>query len=242
MRELRPDPLGAGGDRASSTTSPGFGPGSTGNYSARGPVLSKIYQGKITSWNDPAIKKLNPGKNLPATKITVVHRSDSSGTTYNFTDYLSHVSASWKSAVGTGTSVDWPTGFGGKGSSGVAGIVRQTPGAIGYADVEYSIKNHLPYFRMLNRAGTFAFPRLKGIRQAAELDTTPAKDGSLSIVNPPKKKKFKQAYPISTYTYVDVQKTSANAAKHQEADQLGDHQGSVVRPEDLLPAASELLS
>ena len=192
---------------------PGFGPGSTGDYlHMSGQVLAKIYQGKITSWNDSAIKKLNPGKNLPGTKITVVHRSDSSGTTFNFTDYLSHVSKPWKSAVGTGTSVAWPTGFGGKGSSGVAGIVRQTPGAIGYADVEYSIKNHLPYFRMLNRAGTFAIPRLKGIRLAAELDTHPAKDGSLSIVDPPAKPKFKQAYPISTYTYVDVQKTSANAA------------------------------
>jgi phosphate transport system substrate-binding protein len=192
---------------------PGFGPGTTGAYlRMSGQVLAKIYQGKITTWNDPAIKKLNPGRNLPSTKITVVHRSDSSGTTFNFTDFLSHVSKPWKSAVGKGTSVAWPTGFGGKGSSGVAGIVRQTPGAIGYADVEYAVKNHLPYFKMRNKAGTFAVPRLKGIRQAAELDTTPAKDGSLSIVDPPAKKKFKQAYPISTYTYVDVQKSSANAA------------------------------
>lgn len=192
---------------------PGFGPGNSGAFlRMSGPVLAKIYQGKITKWNDSAIKKLNPGKSLPGTSITVVHRSDSSGTTFNFTDYLSHVSKPWKSAVGTGTSVAWPTGFGGKGSSGVAGIVRQTPGAIGYADVEYAVKNHLPYFKMLNRAGTFAIPRLKGIRLAAELDTKPKKDGSLSIVDPPAKKKFQQAYPISTYTYVDVQKNSTNAA------------------------------
>jgi phosphate transport system substrate-binding protein len=192
---------------------PGFGPGNTGAYlRMSGPVLAKIYQGKITTWNNPAIKKLNPGKNLPSTTITVVHRSDSSGTTYNFTDFLSHVSKPWKTAVGTGTSVAWPAGVGGKGSSGVAGIVRQTPGAVGYADVEYSIKNHLPYFKMRNKAGTFAIPRLRGIRLAAELDTTPAKDGSLSIVDPPAKKKFKQAYPISTYTYVDVQKSTGNAA------------------------------
>jgi phosphate transport system substrate-binding protein len=178
-----------------------------------GPVLAKIYMGKITKWDDPAIKKLNSAANLPSKQITVVHRSDSSGTTFNFTDYLSHVSPTWKSQVGIGTSVNWPTGEGGNHSSGVAAAVRSTPGAIGYTDVDYALVNHLGFMRMKNRSGNFVLPRAKGIIAAAALDTSPAKDGSLSIVNPPKSKKYRNAYPISTYTYVDVQKSSgANAA------------------------------
>ena len=177
-----------------------------------GSVLAQIYQGKITKWNAPAIKKLNKGRNLPSTSITVVHRSDSSGTTYNFTDYLSHVSSSWKSKVGTGTSVSWPTGEGEAKSAGVAGAVSSTTGAIGYVDVFYAVHNHLGLFKMKNRSGNFVQPRAKGILAAALLDTHPAKDGSLSIVNPPKSHKFRNAYPICTYTYVDVQKSSANAA------------------------------
>ena len=177
-----------------------------------GSVLAKIYMGKIKSWNDPAIKKLNPGANLPSKAITVVYRSDSSGTTYNFTDYLSHVSHAWKAGPGTGTKVSWPTGIGGNHSSGLSAAVKATPGSIGYVDVDYAIVNHFGYFRMKNRAGNYVVPKAKGIRAAAALDTHPAKDGSLSIVDPPAKKKYKNAYPISTYTYVDVQKTSPNAA------------------------------
>jgi phosphate transport system substrate-binding protein len=177
-----------------------------------GPVLAKIFLGQIKHWNDPALKKLNPGKNLPSMAITVVHRSDGSGTTYNFTDYLSHVSKTWKSKFGTGTSVAWPTGIGGKGSSGVSALVHQTPGGIGYADVAYSQLAHLSVFKVKNRAGKFIIPRLKNIKAASVLDTHPAKDGSLSIVDPPKSKKYANAYPISTYTYVDVQKSSANAS------------------------------
>ena len=177
-----------------------------------GPVLAKIYLGQITHWNDPALKKLNKGVKLPSTTITVVHRSDSSGTSFNFTDYLSRVSSAWKSKVGAGTAVAWPTGIGGKGSSGVSGLVHQTPGGIGYADVAYSVRAGLDVFRVQNRSGQFIIPRLKNIKAASVLDTRPAKDGSLSIVNPPKSKKYKAAYPISTYTYVDVQRNSANAA------------------------------
>jgi phosphate transport system substrate-binding protein len=176
-----------------------------------GPVLAQIYRGKITNWSSPAIKKINKGKSLPDKAITVVHRSDSSGTTYNFTDYLSHVSSGWKSQVGTGTSVNWPTGEGEKGSSAVAGAVRTTPGAIGYVDVYYAVHNHLGLFLMKNRSGNFVQPRAKGILAAALLDTHPKKDGSLSIVNPPKSRKYRNAYPICTYTYVDVQKSSSNA-------------------------------
>jgi phosphate transport system substrate-binding protein len=178
-----------------------------------GQVLAKIFEGKITNWSNPAIQKLNKGRNLPNRQITVVHRSDSSGTTYNFTDYLSHVSSGWKSAVGAGTAVSWPTGEGEAKSAGVAGAVRTTPGAIGYVDVYYAVHNHLGLFKMKNRAGQFVQPRAKGILAAAALDTHPAKDGSLSIVNPPKSKKFRNAYPICTYTYVDVQRSSgAHAA------------------------------
>ena len=177
-----------------------------------GPVLAKIFMGKITNWSAPAIKKLNKGRNLPNKSITVVHRSDSSGTSFNFTDYLSHVSRAWKSKVGAGTSVSWPAGEGEAKSSGVAGAVRTTFGAIGYVDVYYAVHNHLGLFKMKNRSGNFVQPRAKGIRAAAALDTHPAKDGSLSIVNPPKSRKYRNAYPIATYTYVDVQKSSANAA------------------------------
>ena len=111
-----------------------------------------------------AIKKLNKGGNLPSTSITVVHRSDGSGTTYNFTDYLSHVSGSWKSQVGTGTAVAWPTGEGEPHSSGVAGAVKSTDGAIGYVDVDYAIVNHLRIFKMKNRAGKFVLPRRRASR------------------------------------------------------------------------------
>jgi phosphate transport system substrate-binding protein len=187
-------------------------PGVKNGLKMSGPVLAKIYMGQIKSWNDSAIKKLNPGVNLPGTAITIVHRSDSSGTSFNFTDFLSRVSPSWKSKVGTGTSVAWPTGIGGKGSSGVSGLVHETKGAIGYADVAYSKKAHLSVFKMQNRSGKFIIPRLKNIKAASVLDTHPAPDGSLSIVNPPKSKKFATAYPICTYTYVDVQKSSPNAA------------------------------
>ncbi len=187
-------------------------PGASNLLKITGPVLAKIFLGQITKWDDPAIKKLNPGKNLPGTSITVVHRSDGSGTTFNFTDYLSHVSGAWKSKAGIGTSVAWPTGIGGKGSSGVSALVHQTPGAIGYADVAYSQLAHLAVFKVENRAGKFIIPRLANIKAASVLDTHPAKDGSLSIVNPPKNKKYANAYPISTYTYVDVQKGSGNAA------------------------------
>jgi len=205
-----------------------------------GSVLAKIYLGQITHWNDPALKKLNKGVNLPSTAITVVHRSDSSGTSFNFTDYLSRVSPTWKSKVGTGTSVAWPVGVGGKGSSGVSGVVHQTPGGIGYADVAYSQVAHLDVFKVQNRAGNFIIPRLANIKAASVLDTHPAKDGSLSIVNPPKNKKYANAYPISTYTYVDVQKSSANAANLKKLISWAITKGQTFGPKLIfqpLPAA-----
>ncbi len=174
-----------------------------------GPTLANIFLGKITTWNDPAIAALNKGVSLPSTKITIAHRSDGSGTTYNLTDYLSSVSAAWSSQVGKGTAVNWPVGVGGKGSSGVSAIVGQTPGAIGYADVAYAISNHFSYFAMKNRSGKFTTPGLRGILAAASSDQKPAADNSLSIVNPPKK--YANAYPISTFTYVIVPLQSSKA-------------------------------
>jgi phosphate transport system substrate-binding protein len=167
-----------------------------------GPTLANIFMGKITTWNDPAIAKLNPGVTLPSTKISIAHRSDNSGTTYNFTDFLSSSSPAWQSAIGTGVAVNWPVGSGGKGSSGVAAIVSSTQGAIGYADIAYALHNHLSYFAMKNKSGKFATPGLRGMLSAAESQTTPNADNSLSIVNPPAK--YPNAYPISTYTYVIV--------------------------------------
>jgi phosphate transport system substrate-binding protein len=158
------------------------------NLKLTGKVLAQIYMGKVTKWNAPALKKLNKGKNLPDKSITVVHRSDGSGTTYNFTDYLSKVSKAWKSQVGTGTSVSWPAGEGEPKSAGVAGAVRTTPGAIGYVDVYYAVHNHLGMFKMQNRTGHFVRPLAKGILAAAALVAHPKKDGSISIVNPPKSK------------------------------------------------------
>lgn len=176
-----------------------------------GPTLAKIFSGQITQWNDPAIQKLNKGVSLPSTRIATVHRSDNSGTTYNFSDYLSSVSASWKSQFGKGVAVNWNGGTGARGSSGVAGAVSQTPGGIGYVDVAYALKNHLKFFAMKNRSGKFATPGLKGILAAASSDQKPdATTNELSIVNPPKK--YALAYPISTYTYVIVPTSSPKAA------------------------------
>ncbi len=180
-----------------------------------GPTLGKIFLGQITNWNDPAIKKLNPKADLPDLKISIAHRSDNSGTTFNFTDYLSSVSPAWKSQVGpAAVAVNWPTGTGARGSSGVAGLVTQTSGTIGYADVYYAIHNHLKYFAMKNRSGKFTTPGLRGMVAAASSDQKPAADNSLSIVNPPKK--YANAYPICTFTYVvsPLQTSKASAVKH----------------------------
>lgn len=174
-----------------------------------GPTLASIFMGQITTWNDPAIAKLNPGVSLPSTKISIAHRSDNSGTTFNFTDFLSSASPAWKSAIGSGVAVNWPVGSGGKGSSGVAAIVSSTPGAIGYADIAYALHNHLSYFAVKNRSGKFATPGLRGMLSAASSDQQPAADNSLSIVNPPAK--YANAYPISTYTYAIVPLQSSKA-------------------------------
>jgi phosphate transport system substrate-binding protein len=177
-----------------------------------GKVLADIYLGAVTKWNEDAIRAINPGCKLPDTKITPVYRSDNSGTTFNFTDYLAAVSGTWKSKVGIGVNAQWPAGVGARGSAGVAGVVSKTEGAIGYVDVAYSLKNKLRFAWIRNASGKYASPGLRGIRAAA--DTLPKKitgDGSLSIVNPPRGNPL--AYPISTFTYVIVPTSSPKAAE-----------------------------
>jgi len=168
-----------------------------------GSLLANIYLGKVDKWNDRAIRRINPGVNLPDLKITPIFRSDSSGTSFNFTDYLSKVSAEWKSKVGRGTQVNFPAGVGGRGSSGVSAVLSRTSGGIMYADVAYSLASHFKFFRMQNRAGKFQLPGLRGIKAAASsIKSTkqiPA-DNELSIANPAKSNKL--AYPICTFSYV----------------------------------------
>ena len=175
-------------------------PGVPNNLRLTGPIIANIYLGKITQWNDPAIAKINPGVNLPSTKITVVWRSDGSGTTYNWTDYLSSVSAAFKSKVGYSTQVNFPVGVGGRGSSGVAGVVKNTPGGIGYADIAYALANKIQFARVLNRSGKFVTPGLRAIAAAgSQVKQVPASN-EMHIVNPPKGNQL--AYPICTFSYV----------------------------------------
>lgn len=189
--------------------------GVTKTLNMSGAVLAKIYLGQIKFWDDKAIKALNKGVSIPHTPITTVHRDSSSGTTYNFTDYLSAVSSYWKHHYGATTLIGtWPGNntVQAHGSSGVAAAVASTNGAVGYVDLWYGITAHLKYMSIENQHGRFVQPSLASIAQASKLDTSPKADGSLSIVNPPNKSKYFGAYPISTYTYVDVQKHSGAMA------------------------------
>ena len=176
-----------------------------------GPTLAKIFLGQITSWNDPQIKALNKGASLPDLKITPVFRSDGSGTSYNFTDFLSSVNSECKNKIGTSTQPAFLAGQGAKGSSGVAGLISRTDGAIGYVDVAYAIKNHIRFAAVRNAAGKFLYPSLSRIAAAAAAFPKVPANNELHIVNAPKSATF--AYPISTYTYVIVHKQSAHAAE-----------------------------
>jgi phosphate transport system substrate-binding protein len=177
-----------------------------------GPVLAKIYLGQITTWNDPAITKLNKKLNLPNMPIKVVHRGDGSGDTFVFTDYLSKVSKTWKSQVGSATTVQWPTGIGPNGNSGVAAAVKSTPGSIGYVSTFYVVQNHLHMVRMQNRSGNFVYPSVKSIESAAQILKKVPGDTGISITNPPKSKKFKNAWVMATFTYIIVPKSSPKAS------------------------------
>jgi phosphate transport system substrate-binding protein len=189
-------------------------PGITsGKLHLTGLVIAKIYLGQITSWNDPAIKALNKKLKLPNEKITVVHRSDGSGDTYVFTDYLSKVSRAWKARVFKGTSVNWPVGEGGAKNAGVANLVKTTPGAIGYISDFYALQNKIPVARVENRAGRWVFPRISTIEAAAQLVKSERipKNNAISITDPPKSKKYINAWPLSTFTYVIVPVKTAKA-------------------------------
>jgi phosphate transport system substrate-binding protein len=185
-------------------------PGVSTHLKITGPVIANIYLGKIKKWNDAALKKLNPGVNLPDTDITPIFRSDGSGTTYNFTDYLAKVSPEWKSKVGVGTQVNFPTGAGGRGSSGVSAVLSRTPGGIIYVDVAFALRSHFSFFKVKNSAGVFQLPGARAIKAAAATVKRVNPDNKISIVNPPKTAPL--AYPICTFTYVILPTKTANAA------------------------------
>jgi len=170
------------------------------NLKMTGQVLARIYLGDITKWDDPAIKALNSKVDLPSTAITPVYRSDNSGTSYNFTDYLSAVSPAWKSKIGIGVNANWPKGQGGRGSSGVSGVVSNTQGSIGYVDVAFALKNRLKFMSVKNSSGRYTTPGLRGITAAASSVKKVPASNELHIVNPPKADPL--AYPICTFTYV----------------------------------------
>jgi len=173
-------------------------------------VLADIYLGKIKKWNDQRLISLNPGVVLPDRTILVVHRSDGSGTTNIFTDYLSAVSSAWKQKVGKGTSVDWPVGAGGKGNEGVSRQVQSTAGAIGYVELAYALLNNLPYALLRNSAGRFVEPTIEGTKAAAAGAAEKMPDDlRVSIVNAP----GEDAYPIAGYTYILVYKEQSDSGK-----------------------------
>lgn len=176
-----------------------------------GSVLAGIFLGHITNWDDRAIKQLNPKLSLPNLAITAVHRSDGSGDTFAFTDYLSHVSKEWASKVGNNTAVSWPSGVGGAKNDGVAAIIRSTSGSIGYVSDAYALRNHLSKARLRNAAGYYTLPGITGIADAAAVVKSVPAGNRMSIVDPPAAKKFAAAWPISTFTYVIVPTSSRQA-------------------------------
>ena len=176
-------------------------PGFTGTLRLTGPVIADIFMGKITKWDDDKIKALNPGVSIPSADIVVCHRSDGSGTTYIFVDYLSKVSAQWGSDVGRGTSVKWPVGLGGKGNEGVTALIQQTPGAIGYVELIYALNNKIPYAEIQNKAGNWVAASLAGVTAAAASAAgNMSADFRVSITDAP----GADAYPISSFTWLLV--------------------------------------
>jgi phosphate transport system substrate-binding protein len=175
-----------------------------------GKVLADIYLGKITKWNDAAIRNLNPGVNLPGAEITVVHRSDGSGTSYIWCDYLSKISPEYKKTVGVATSVNWPVGVGGKGNEGVAGLVKQTPGSIGYVELIYAIQNKISYGSVQNADGEFVRASTDTVSNAAAAAAkNMPKDFRVSITNAP----GHDVYPISSFTWLLLQESPSDVAR-----------------------------
>jgi phosphate transport system substrate-binding protein len=184
-------------------------PGVSGEVKFTPDALAGIFLGKITKWNDKAIASVNPGINFPDKDIIVVHRSDGSGTTFIWTDYLSKVSADWKNQVGSNTSVKWPIGLGGKGNEGVAGSIRQLQGSIGYVELIYALQNNIPFGSVRNSAGVFLKASLAGVTAAAASVPKMPADFRVSITNAP----GKDAYPISSFTWLLIPQQSKDAAK-----------------------------
>ena len=173
-------------------------------------VIADIFLGKISKWNDRRISAINPGAKLPDTNITVVHRSDGSGTTFIFSDYLSKVSREWKEKVGTGTSLNWPAGLGGKGNPGVAGLVKQTPGSIGYVELIYALQNKMPYGMVKNKKGKFVTATIASTSLAADTNLPDDMKVSLTDTDAP------EGYPISGFTWILVYKDQNYAEKSEE--------------------------
>jgi phosphate transport system substrate-binding protein len=185
-------------------------PGVTAELNFTPDALAGIYLGKITKWNDPAIAGANPGVSLPGNDIVVVHRSDGSGTTYIWTDYLSKVNDEWRNKVGRNTSVNWPVGLGGKGNEGVSGLVKQTPNSIGYVELIYAVQTNMPYGRVRNLAGKFVKADLAGVTAAAAGAAKAMPDDfRVSITNAP----GAAAYPISSFTWLLVPSRIPDATK-----------------------------
>ena len=172
-------------------------------------MLADIYLGKIANWNDPRIAKDNPGVSLPDQKIIVVHRSEGSGTTYIWTDYLSKVSQEWASGPGKGGAISWPVGVGGKGNEGVAGLIRQLPGAVGYIELLYAIQNHISFGSVKNSSGNFLKASIEGVTEAAATVKQMPADYRVSITNAP----GANAFPISSFTWLLVPLKSPDAVK-----------------------------
>jgi len=172
-------------------------------------VLADIFLGKISTWNDPRIAKDNPGVNLPNETINVVHRAEGSGTTFIFTDYLAKVSKDWLNGPGRGSALNWPKGIGGKGSEGVAGLVRQLPGAISYVELIYALQNHIAFGEVKNSAGNWVKGSIEGVTEAAASVKQIPADYRVSITNAP----GANAYPISSFTWILVPAKSADPAK-----------------------------
>jgi phosphate transport system substrate-binding protein len=184
-------------------------PGVPGEVKFTPDALAGIFLGKISKWNDKAIASANPGVNFPDKEIIVVHRSDGSGTTFIWTDYLSKISPEWKGQVGSDTSVKWPVGLGQKGNEGVAGSLRQMSGAIGYVELIYAVQNNIPYGSVRNAAGVFVKASLEGVTAAAASAPKMPADFRVSITNAP----GKDAYPISSFTWLLIPAQSKDAAK-----------------------------
>jgi phosphate transport system substrate-binding protein len=184
-------------------------PGVSGEVKFTPEALAGIFLGKITTWNDKALAAANPGVNFPNQAIVVIHRSDGSGTSYIFTDYLSKVSADWKNGPGKGTSVKWPVGLGGKGNEGVAGMIRQMEGSIGYVELIYALQNKITYGSMKNPAGEFVKASLESVTTAAASVKSMPADFRVSITNAP----GKGAYPISSFTWLLIPTKSQDPNK-----------------------------